>query len=220
MWSYQLGLQNGWMPTDPRQAHGMCAQLGVPGTPFNGSFQPWQTGGAGAGTIAASATSSYGQFPPTSLAGVPAGQVTLLPSYTSTRSQLVTLPPPTFSATASFDKGVSVGDGWFDAQDTNPMVTPVAGCVYPDAWSAAASPVPSTSACGATSSLGAVAPPAATPSDAPTDTPVVPPPATGVPTDPTDPTTAAATDATDTPGQIPTPTPVVPTPVAVPPARR
>ncbi|CAL1711948.1 unnamed protein product [Somion occarium] len=54
LWSYQLGLENGWMPTDPREAIGKCASLGVQGNPFAGTFESWQTGGAGAGTIAPS----------------------------------------------------------------------------------------------------------------------------------------------------------------------
>jgi glucan 1,3-beta-glucosidase len=35
-----------------------------------------------------------------------------------------------------------VGSGWFDSADTTSMVTLVAGCTYPDAWSAVGSPVP------------------------------------------------------------------------------
>lgn len=149
LWSYQLGLQGGWMPTDPREAAGMCAKLGVQGQAFT-SFQPWQTGGAGAGTIAATASASFGTFPPTSLAGVPAGQVPLLPTYTATRGP-VTLPPPSFTGSVT----ASGGNGWFDAGDTAQMVTTVSGCAYPDAWSATDSPIP-TAACPAP--VGAAAP--------------------------------------------------------------
>lgn len=156
MWSYQLGLENGWIPTDPRQAVGMCAKLGVAGTPFDGAFQPWQTGGAGAGTIAATASASFGTFPPTSLAGVPAGSVSLLPTYTATRAP-VTLPPPTFTASVT----ASMGDGWADSADTAQMVTAVSGCAYPDAWSAADSAVP-TAACPATGVAAAAPTSAAT----------------------------------------------------------
>ncbi|KAF7798807.1 hypothetical protein EIP86_010032 [Pleurotus ostreatoroseus] len=137
MWSYQLGLENGWIPTDPRKASGMCAKLGVVGEQFDGQFQSWQTGGAGAGTIAATASAQFGTFPPTSIAGVPAGSVSLLPTYTATRGA-VTLPPPSFTGSVT----ASVGDGWADSADTAAMVTPVSGCTYPDAWSAANSPIP------------------------------------------------------------------------------
>jgi len=44
-WSYKLGLEQGWMPTDPREAHGACGNT----DPFVPPLKPWQTGGAGAG---------------------------------------------------------------------------------------------------------------------------------------------------------------------------
>ncbi|EKM53646.1 glycoside hydrolase family 5 protein [Phanerochaete carnosa HHB-10118-sp] len=171
LWSYQLGLQGGWIPPDPRVALGTCQALGVDTPQFNGSFQPWQTGGPGAGTIVPSSTSQFGLFPPTSIAGVPAGQVNLIPTYTSSRGPL-TLPPPTFTATVT----VSTGDGWFDTADTAQYVTAVANCEYPDAWSAQNSPVPAT-ACGAMSALGGAAPVTTTP----VATPAVPPAATTAP---------------------------------------
>ena len=42
LWSYQLGLEGGWIPPDPRKALGTCAALGVNTPQFNGSFQSWQ----------------------------------------------------------------------------------------------------------------------------------------------------------------------------------
>ncbi|CDO72792.1 hypothetical protein BN946_scf184994.g45 [Trametes cinnabarina] len=36
----------------------------------------------------------------------------------------------------------SMGDGWFDAQDTAPAVTPIAGCAYPNAWDAVNAQIP------------------------------------------------------------------------------
>ena len=81
LWSYQLGLENGrshsslrllryqssrsgWMPTDPREAIGTCDQLGIQfNLPFTTSFQPWQTGGAGAGQIAQTAIQALSQYP-------------------------------------------------------------------------------------------------------------------------------------------------------------
>lgn len=173
LWSYQLGLEGGWIPPDPRKALGTCQALGVDTPQFNGTFQPWQTGGPGAGTIAPSSVAQFGAFPPTSIAGVPAGQVPLLPSYTATRGAL-TLPPPAFTQSVT----ASTGNGWFDAQDTAQYVTAVTGCAYPDAWNAADSPVPA-SACGATAAAAAAAP--------------TPPPPTAAPADP--PTSAAAPGA-------------------------
>ena len=152
LWSYQLGLEGGWIPSDPRKALGTCAALGVDTPQFNGTFKPYQTGGAGAGTIVASSTIEFGTFPPTSLAGVPAGQVSLIPTYAASRGPL-TLPPQSFTASVT----VSTGDGWFDTQDTASFVTAVSGCEYPDAYKQQGSPVPAT-ACGATASLGGVVP--------------------------------------------------------------
>lgn len=147
MWSYQLGLQNGWIPTDPRTAAGTCAALGVTGPQFDGVYQAYQTGGPGAGTIVASSVTSYGQYPPTPINGLPVGAIqSLLPTYTST-SVVPTLPPPTFSPSPS--PSVSAGNGWFDSGDTGLAPTQVQGCTYPNAWDAVSSPMP-TALCPST----------------------------------------------------------------------
>lgn len=150
MWSYQLGLQNGWMPTDPRAAIGTCDALGVPfNQPFNGSYPPWQTGGAGAGSLAPGATATLEAYPPT-LSNAGGAPPTLLPHYTAAAAN-PTLPPASARGTAS------AGDGWADAQDTALAPAPVPGCSYPDAWLA---PNDATSfVCGAAA--------AATPTPAP-----------------------------------------------------
>jgi glucan 1,3-beta-glucosidase len=156
LWSYSLGLENGFMPTDPRDSIGVCAALNVSNDPFNGTFQSWQTGGAGAGTIAPSDLQSFGAWPPSTLSSVTIAP-TLLPTYTPTAAiPSLTFITPTPSITAAADAGASasasradaasitasVGSGWFDAQDTLSVMTPVAGCTYPDAWSALSSTVP------------------------------------------------------------------------------
>jgi len=58
MWSYSLGLQEGYIPADPRVYHGSCPAMAekyglAPPEQvlFDGSLQPWMTGGAGAGQI-------------------------------------------------------------------------------------------------------------------------------------------------------------------------
>src|ERR1700761_7450859 len=76
-WSYKLGLDNGWVPTDPRQAAGACSNM----DPWTGTLAASATGGAGAGTIASSVTASI-TWPPTTITN--AGPVTELPSYTPT----------------------------------------------------------------------------------------------------------------------------------------
>ncbi|KAI5120174.1 hypothetical protein M0805_008440 [Coniferiporia weirii] len=143
LWSYQLGLEGGWMPTDPRDAVGKCASLSVTGLQFDGTYSAWQTGGAGAGTISADVRSSFTAWPPTTISGV-TGDVSLMPTYTSTATQ-PTLPPDTFTAAP---KTLSVGDGWADPSDTASRVTEVAGCSYPDPWFALGLTLPTTTCTG------------------------------------------------------------------------
>ncbi|KAF7982868.1 hypothetical protein HWV62_25096 [Athelia sp. TMB] len=120
LWSYQLGLEYGWIPKDPRQSLLQCAQLAAFDSPFDGQYQPWQTGGSGAGVIAPTFISQYGQWPPTITGGFSAAEAaSLLPMYTSTGT-VATLPPPTLTASAS--RSISVGDGWADP--TQRLVSP------------------------------------------------------------------------------------------------
>ncbi|KAG6333841.1 hypothetical protein ID866_5246 [Astraeus odoratus] len=148
LWSYQLGLQQGWIAKDPRTATGTCAALDVPESPFDGTYLSWQTGGAGAGTIVPSSVSSYSQYPPTSISGLTAGaNQAHLPTYTPTGSPVPTLPPPTFSPQPP--SSVTIGNGWYDSNDQALSPTEVAGCSYPDAWDAVSSPVPAA-ACPST----------------------------------------------------------------------
>lgn len=142
LWSYKLGLEGGWMPKDPREALGTCAKLGTTGEVFDGIFQPWMTGGSGAGTIAPSATQSIPTWPP-SLSNVPTQSASLLPQYTSTGT-IVTLPAPTFSATSGVTPTASVGNGWANPSDTSPAVTPIVGCQYPLAWNAIDAQIPAS----------------------------------------------------------------------------
>jgi hypothetical protein len=124
------------MPTDPRSVVGTCASVGGPSTTWDGTFAPYMTGGAGAGAAAAGAY----PWPPTAINGVGAA-ATALPAYTPTGT-IATLPVPTF--TGSSGQSISSGNGWFDADDTAPAPTPIAGCTYPDPWNAedAANPGP------------------------------------------------------------------------------
>ncbi|KAJ7692238.1 glycoside hydrolase superfamily [Mycena rosella] len=153
LWSYQLGLEGGWMPTDPRTSVGKCVALGDAGPKFDGTFSAWQTGGAGAGTIAAAASASFGVWPPLTISNVAASVLTMLPTYTATGSVptlVFTTPSVTGSApAATVTPTVSAGDGWFDKGDTAPAMTAVAGCTYPDAWNALSLPAPTALCTGA-----------------------------------------------------------------------
>jgi aryl-phospho-beta-D-glucosidase BglC (GH1 family) len=132
-WSYQLGLQNGWMPQDPRVASGTCTNQGIWSPPL----QAWQTGGAGAGQIPATVTASY-TWPPAQISN--AGAVSLLPSYTPTGT-VATLPPPTFTySSGSSVKTASAGDGWENPTDTASGMVGIATCSYLNPWIGTAAP--------------------------------------------------------------------------------
>ncbi|KAJ7448949.1 glycoside hydrolase family 5 protein [Mycena latifolia] len=151
LWSYQLGLESGWMPTDPRVAAGKCAAIGVTGAQFDGTFSAWQTGGAGAGTIAAAATDEFGTWPPLTISHVDDAALTVMPTYTATGSvpTLTYITPTDGAATTTITPTATPGNGWFDAQDTALGVTAVAGCMYPNAWSALSSAAPTALCTGA-----------------------------------------------------------------------
>jgi len=138
-WSYQLGLANGWIPTDPRQAVGQCNSIGAPlNAPFNGVFLPWQTGGDTAAQP--TATAAYDVWPPATLGSI--SPASWLPTYTPT-APIITLSGPVVT------NGVNGGNGWYDQSDTTEMMTTIVGCNYPDAYSAATLAAPTGPVCGA-----------------------------------------------------------------------
>lgn len=148
LWSYQLGIQQGWMPLDPRVAIGSCGPSSGP--VWDGTFESWMTGGADAGTIVSSQTALY-PWPPTDLQGT---DVSILPYYTSTGS-IATLPAPTFTDTSG--KTINSGDdGWFNVNDNAPGPTPIPGCAYPDPWNAVDVPVPTGCSGGANAAVPAI----------------------------------------------------------------
>ncbi|KIY71672.1 glycoside hydrolase family 5 protein [Cylindrobasidium torrendii FP15055 ss-10] len=127
LWSYKAGLEGGWISQDPRENVGKCG-TGV--ARFDGDYQPYMTGGTGAGTI----TAAVEAWPPATIAGadLPATQ---LFQYTMAGTP-VTLPGPT----ATGDTKV---DGWANDSDNGPAPTQIPGCTYPDAWRANDATVPS-----------------------------------------------------------------------------
>ncbi|KAH9833448.1 glycoside hydrolase superfamily [Rhodofomes roseus] len=143
LWSYKLGLEQGWIPRDPREADGICESLGVAPNAWNQSYASYATGGAGANAVAASSAAAYGVWPPSSINNVPAASTGFLPQYTPTAS-VVSLPPASTYTAAT----VGTGSGWADGGDRRSAPTAIAGCEYPDAWNAVNAAVP-TSGCGA-----------------------------------------------------------------------
>jgi glucan 1,3-beta-glucosidase len=126
-WSYQLGLQHGWMPTDPRAAVGQCGNT----SPFAGPLASWQTGGAGAGAIPQTVVDALAWPPPSIVFASGTTPASLLPTYAPAGTP-ITMPGPTFTPAP---KGVDVGSGWKnEAGDTVGMMQGVEGCYYFDPW--------------------------------------------------------------------------------------
>ncbi|GAA95847.1 glycoside hydrolase family 5 protein [Mixia osmundae IAM 14324] len=139
LWSYQLGLQEGYVPANPRLANGFCAsylpaqgQTVPTSMVFSGTLAPSATG-AGQGVIDPTQAASYGVWPPTTLGTISAA--TLLPTLTPT-GKIITLAAATPTARPSGSPVASVGNGWLDAKDVAGYYTSATGCTYPDAWDA------------------------------------------------------------------------------------
>ncbi|EKM79666.1 hypothetical protein AGABI1DRAFT_114151 [Agaricus bisporus var. burnettii JB137-S8] len=137
MWHYKLGLEQGWIPRDPREAIGHCASVLKSSQIFDGNYPVTATGGVGAGTVNPSQASSHAFPPPTIGPSFSGTQIALLPTYTPTGS-LKTLPAPSFTAAPS----AKVGTGWDNPSDSSLAFVPVNGCQYPDAWNAVNATLP------------------------------------------------------------------------------
>jgi glucan 1,3-beta-glucosidase len=128
-WSYKLGLDNGWMPADPRSALGACNNM----SPFTGALPATNTGTGGT-TLGSDFTATIA-WPPTTITN--AGPVTELPSYTPTGA-VPTLTAASFTSAPS----ASAGSGWANAADNAGLMVPINGCQYNDAWMESAQPTP------------------------------------------------------------------------------
>jgi glucan 1,3-beta-glucosidase len=129
LWSYSLGLKGGWMPTDPREAAGVCGNS----NPRNGPLKPTQT--SFVSQTIAPAVYRANPFPPNTISGQ--ANAAALPTYTATGTPR-TLPAATFTAAT-----VPTGSGWVGGSGgwVGDFV-PVDGCTYPDQWDAMTVPVP------------------------------------------------------------------------------
>ncbi|KIY53213.1 glycoside hydrolase [Fistulina hepatica ATCC 64428] len=155
LWSYKLGLELGFIPSDPRTALGKCAAIGVAGTQFSGTYAASATGALGtdpASYALVSSASAYGMtWPPATVSGVDGATAagSELPTYTATDvvSSLPAIVTLTVMATDSKESAytISAAVGWYDSQDTASAPTPVASCSYPDAWDATTVGLPATS---------------------------------------------------------------------------
>jgi glucan 1,3-beta-glucosidase len=149
------------MPAHPREGLGLCASLGADSTPFDGTYAPYATGGAGAGTLAAGSQQAYGDWPPATIPNVVGGGAAAgLPQYVAT-APVNTLPPATFTYTAISGKQTTTrtitgGDGWANDNDRRLAPATAAGCQYLDPWDAVetAPPAECAAATGAAAANG------------------------------------------------------------------
>lgn len=147
-WSYKLGLQMGWIPDDPREAEGHCQRVAnkVPQVTFTG-YQPFMTGGVGAGEVPASASVEY-PWPLTSMEpSFVATDMSRLYQYTRTGPPLS--PPSLAPSYSALPSNVSSAMAPTTTYAAVPAFATVSGCSYPPIYSAHDLSLPATSACGA-----------------------------------------------------------------------
>ncbi|CAE6452954.1 unnamed protein product [Rhizoctonia solani] len=122
LWSYKLGLERGYMPTDPRTAAGSCANS----HPRTATFTPHAQD-----TITAAYRAAH-PFPPRTIVDATGG----LATYTETGAPVI-MPAPEFS-------GVSVPTRQSGTWEHD--WEPAAGCTYPDPWNSVGATVPACAA--------------------------------------------------------------------------
>ncbi|KAK1226753.1 hypothetical protein PQX77_010263, partial [Marasmius sp. AFHP31] len=131
VWSYKLGLDNGWIPQDPRQADGVCE-----------SSYPWN-GELSQGSDPNSPKPDLGQYqwPPSSITN--AGPIASIYSYTRT-GVMPTLTGATFTVSGTHPtRTVDVGSGWNTPEEDRPRrYVEVDGCKYLDPWNVEDAPLP------------------------------------------------------------------------------
>ncbi|CAE7172298.1 unnamed protein product [Rhizoctonia solani] len=118
LWSYKLGLERGYMPTDPRTAAGSCRNS----NPRTGTFT------AHAQNTITEAYRAAHPFPPRTLMDAAGG----LATYPATGTPVI-MPSPEFS-------GVSVSERHSGTWEHD--YEPAANCAYPDPWAAIGANLP------------------------------------------------------------------------------
>jgi glucan 1,3-beta-glucosidase len=144
MWHYRLGWQQGWIPRNPRNVIGFCQrEASVASNPFYTFANNGMTGGADGQVVLP--TGSF-PWPPASMNSVAAGDMSRIPQYTPTATQ-VTLAGPTYTAPGA-QKAFDFGSGWANPSDKQLAFAPIEGCEYMNEYSALDEAIPAT-ACGA-----------------------------------------------------------------------
>ncbi|BEI87920.1 uncharacterized protein CcaverHIS019_0106380 [Cutaneotrichosporon cavernicola] len=166
MWHYQLGLEQGWLPKDPRVAGGFCKRNGYcPGcAEFAGTYPASATGGASQAIVAAESASYSNMAQAIVSPAWIVGSQSLLPTLTQTGT------PITLAVPAESAKWLS---GWTNPNDKVGAWVQVAGCPYPGAYDGNDASAMPSALCGA-DGVGAAQAPAAVPVPTATPTPTAP----------------------------------------------
>lgn len=177
-WNYQLGLELGYVPSDPRTAYGVCGtvcdEFGIDFTYSAASLNPTATGGGDAGNLVAASYTPWSAWPPPSIGSPTSTPVDYLPTYTATGA-IVTLSavsPTSFPSGFPTTSTVNVGDGWFATSDVGGWETPVAGCSYPNPWSGVEADIPTAVCTGTAQRMRVKKSAAPAPTPAPTPAPI------------------------------------------------
>ena len=122
MWSYSLGLEQGWISTDPATIRGAASACGGDGS-VQQAWTPTQVGGGPAPAPLDQAALAKYPWPPK----ITAAATTL--SYTQTGT---ITPLPTSSVFGSAAQPLPTG--WANRADDAPFFVPISGQSYPPAW--------------------------------------------------------------------------------------
>lgn len=122
MWSLSLGIEHGWISTDPATVRGAATACGGDGN-IQQAWTPAQVGGGPAPAPLDQAALDQYPWPPKIT-----GAATLR-SYTQTGT-ITPLPTSLVSGPAS----QALPTGWLNRDDDAPFYVPIAGQTYPSAW--------------------------------------------------------------------------------------
>ncbi len=131
-WSYSLGLEQGWIPSNPyRETVGACQQAAqnfgasIAATPsWSSTYYGWQTGSS---VSPNTANPSQYPWPPTTMNNVNT-PISNLPSYTPT-GPITKLPTPTYTESQKGKAAPTISD-WANNADNGPFYAKIQGCTY------------------------------------------------------------------------------------------
>lgn len=168
LWSYSLGLQEGWIRRDARASIGGCARAAAqqgttpPLQPWSPPFAENQIGGKGTtSVIDAAQLAPYTVWPPAAITALQGAnqmydQVQNLPLYTATGTiKKLTPDQPSFNLFPAAATATAAGDGWYNKNDQSGWWVGVDGCQYPDPWNAGGLPAPTGPFCQGTNTADA-----------------------------------------------------------------